>query len=244
MAGRDEDYDRFLTIFSPDGHLYQIEYALKAVNQPGVTSVGLRGKGCVVTVTEKKVKDKLIDPVSVTNMYKITPKIGCLVTGMHADGVSTVSQARQEAENFEYENGYPIPCSYLASRVAQQFQVNTQHAGARTMGVDLMLSAVDEEQGPQLFKIDPSGMSFSYLGTSSGEKRAEATSLLERKVAENGDMDDETTIRTAIMVLQQTLSSDFKPSEIEVGYCTGKERFRQLSEEEIEGHLVAIAERD
>ena len=92
---RDAGYDRHITIFSPEGRLYQIEYAFKAVNSVNITSVGVRGTDCVAVVTQKKVPDKLIDPASVTRLFQITPKVGCLVTGLVGDGKALVVECRQ-----------------------------------------------------------------------------------------------------------------------------------------------------
>lgn len=100
MAGA-RGYDRQITVFSPSGHLFQSEYAFKAVNSSGLTSVAVRGSKSVCVVTQKKIVDKLIHPDSVTHLFQITPKIGCVLTGMMADCRSVVSKAREEAVNFQ-----------------------------------------------------------------------------------------------------------------------------------------------
>lgn len=78
-------HDRQITIFSPEGKLYQIEYSMKAVTSAGLLGIGVRGKDCVCMVTQKKVADKLMDPTYVTNMYMITPLIGCMAIGSKPD---------------------------------------------------------------------------------------------------------------------------------------------------------------
>jgi 20S proteasome subunit alpha 1 len=82
------------------------EYAFKAVKGGNLTSVAMKGNGCVALVTQKKVPDKLIDPASVTHMYRLTPQLGCVMTGLSADGKALVVKARQEAAEFKFDNGY------------------------------------------------------------------------------------------------------------------------------------------
>ena len=110
-------YDRNLTVFSPDGKLFQLEYAFKAVRLPGDTSIGVRGKDSVCLITTKKVEDKLIDASSVTRMFKITRDIGVCVTGRVPDARQLVYKCREIAANWLFDNGYNIPVKHLANEV-------------------------------------------------------------------------------------------------------------------------------
>ena len=94
--------DRAITIFSAEGRLYQVEYAMKAVNQQNTTTIGVRGEHCAIVVTQKKVPDALVDASSVTHMHTISKNIGCCVTGLEGDGRFKVDQARQEANQWSY----------------------------------------------------------------------------------------------------------------------------------------------
>jgi len=105
---RDSNYDHHISIFSPNGRLYQVEYAFKAAGG-NLTGVSCRGKDSVCVVTQKKVPERLIDPSSVTSLYTITPKIGALLTGLTPDCKAAVTRIRYEASDFQYKYGYNVP---------------------------------------------------------------------------------------------------------------------------------------
>ncbi|XP_008802476.1 proteasome subunit alpha type-6-like [Phoenix dactylifera] len=243
--GTGAGYDRHITIFSPEGRLYQVEYAFKAVKASGITSIGVRGKDSVCVVTQKKVPDKLLDQTSVTHLFPITKYLGLLATGMTADARSLVHQARNEAAEFRFKWGYEMPVDVLAKWIADKSQVYTQHAYMRPLGVVAMILGIDEEKGPQLFKCDPAGHFFGHKATSAGVKEQEAINFLEKKMKNDPKFLYEETVQTAISALQSVIQEDFKATEIEVGVVRTEDSvFRVLSTEEIDEHLTAISERD
>eukprot|EP00882_Tetradesmus_deserticola_P005353 GHRQ01005633.1.p2 GENE.GHRQ01005633.1~~GHRQ01005633.1.p2 ORF type:complete len:247 (+),score=135.37 GHRQ01005633.1:292-1032(+) len=246
MSRGGSGYDRHITIFSPEGRLFQVEYAFKAVRQSGVTSIGVRGSDCVVFITQKKVQDKLIDPSSVSRCYRITKQIGMLATGLPADARSIVQQARHQAAEFRFTYGYEMPVDVLAKVLADKAQVYTQHAYMRPLGVISMLISMDEERGPCLFKVDPAGYYVGYKATAVGAKETEAINFLEKKVkaAPEGGLSYQEACCTAITALQNVLSEEFKASEMELGVVTAEGGFRVLPVEEVDAFLTAISERD
>jgi 20S proteasome subunit alpha 1 len=156
-----------------------------------------------------------------------------------------VRKAREMAAEFEHEAGYPIPVSYLSKKMADENQLHTQQAAKRSAAAVMILGAVDDEKGPQLFKVDPAGHYLGYRATASGSKEQDAVNALEKKVkAGEAPPAGEEAVRLAISTMQGVLSSDFKASEIEIAVVRGGERVRVLSEAEIEAHLSVISERD
>lgn len=238
-------FDRHITVFSPEGKLYQVEYAFKAVKASALTSIGVRGKDCVILVTQKKVPDKLLDPTSVTNMFRISDRIGCVSTGMIADSKNQVRRARAMAAEFKYQNGYDIPVSYLAKRVANVAQVYTQHAFMRALGVVGIYCAVDEVHGPQLFRADPAGHYMGFKACAAGQKEQEAFNFLEKKIKANPDPDFKEAMEIAIIALQTCVGADLKPTDLEMAIVTKENpKFTVLTEAEIDTHLQAIGDRD
>lgn len=241
--GTSAGFDRLITIFSPEGRLYQVEYAFKAVNQAGVTSIGLKGTNTAVVVTQKKIADKLIDPKSITSMYRITPLIGCCVTGLVPDSIAQIQRARYEAANFRYKFGYDIPVETLARRMADMAQVYTQNAGMRPYGTIMMFISYEDGK-PLLYKTDPAGYYCGYKACAVGVKATEASNYLEKKLKKKTNYDRDQTIQLAITSLSSVVGVDFKSNEIEVAIIDERGRFEQLKESEIEQHLVTISEKD
>jgi len=209
--------------------------------------VGVRGSDAVVLVTQKRVLDKLVDAASVTHLFKITENIGAVMTGVLPDAASAVAKARQFAAEFQFDHGFAIPVAYLAKKMADENQIYTQAAYKRTLACIMMLGAVDDEAGPQLFKVDPAGHFLGYKAAAAGVKEQEAANLLEKafkKAADEGAAAaaalDPT--RVAIATFQALLSADFKAEEIEVGVAARGERFRTLTAAEVDAHLQALAE--
>ncbi|KAI0250515.1 20S proteasome subunit [Lactifluus subvellereus] len=258
-------YDRYLTVFSPEGRLYQVEYAFKAISGSGHTAISVRGKDTVVVIIQKKVPDKLLDASTITHLFSITPTIGCVMTGLIADARAQVSRARQEAADFRYKFGYEITPDALARRLANINQVYTQRAAMRPLGISMILIGTDFELGPQIFKLDPAGYFVGFHATAAGQKQQEAMNHLEKKWKKlnNGRGADDPfaagktlnraeVIELAIEALSTVHATDFKADEVEIGIVSTSEEedektrglWRTLSEEELDEHLSAYVEKD
>lgn len=225
-----------------------MEYSFKSINSASITSIGVTGKDSAVLVSQKKIPDKLLDPATVSYLFKITPSLGMLATGSIADARSLALRARAEAVEFRYKYGYEMPVQSMAKRMANSSQLYTQRAYMRPLGVALTFCQVDfedEGRGPQIFKCDPAGYYTGVKAVSTGPKQQEATTYLEKKFKkmEYVDGDWQKTVEFAITSLSSVLGTDLRKNDIEVGVAT-QGQFRILTAEEIEERLVAIAELD
>jgi 20S proteasome subunit alpha 1 len=107
--------EKLMKVFSPDGRIYQMEYAFKAIQMFGTTAIAIKGLDAVVVCTQKKVPDKLIVPSSVTNIFNISDTCGCVAVGNMNDAKFIIQWLRQSSSQFKFKNGYEMPVHVLAS---------------------------------------------------------------------------------------------------------------------------------
>ena len=148
-------YDRASTIFSPDGRLFQVEYAREAVKR-GTTTVGLKFNESVVLIVDKRITSHLIEPESIEKIFQIDDYIGCATSGLVADARVLVDRARIDAQINEITYGEKIPINTLVKRICDFKQSYTQFGGVRPFGVVLLIAGIDTT-GSHLYSTDPSG---------------------------------------------------------------------------------------
>merc|ERR1712010_349177 len=243
--GSSAGYDRHITIFSPEGKLYQVDYAYNAIKHTGMTCVAVRGEDSVVVVTQHKVPDKQLDGTSVSSLYKISDTIGTAIIGSPGDARYQCQKIRQECHEFRHKYAYDVPVSYLAQRMGDIAQIYTQHAYMRPIGAGMVFIGIDEELGPQLYTSTPEGVALGWKATSIGDKETEAKNTLEKRLKSDDVLTEQATINLTISTLQTTLGLEFKTTDIEVGLVTVENpKYRKLTEAEIDHALILIAERD
>jgi len=172
--------DFSLTTFSPSGKLVQIEYALQAV-AAGKTSLGIKATNGVVIASEKKVPSILVDGASMEKVCVLSPNIGCVYSGIGPDQRVLVKRARKAAQEYWLTYKENIPVNQLVREVASVMQEFTQSGGVRPFGVSLLIAGYDDE-GPQLYQVDPSGSYWAWKASAIGKNAANAKTFLEKKV--------------------------------------------------------------
>ncbi len=220
-------YDRVVTVFSPDGRLFQVQYAMEAVKR-GATVVGIRAKDGVVIVADKKVLHSLIMPRSIEKVYEIDDHIAAATIGLVADGRKLIDQARIEAQRHKLVYEERITVKQLVYEMSSYMQIFTQYGGLRPFGVTLLLGGYDTE--PRVYEIDPSGTPTEWKATAVGEGRREAMKVLEAKYEEDMSVDD--ALKLGIEALKTFLKDKFEAERIEVATVTEK-GFKKLAPGEV-----------
>ncbi|MAT86249.1 MAG: proteasome endopeptidase complex, archaeal, alpha subunit [Euryarchaeota archaeon] len=162
-------YDHGITTFSPDGRLFQVEYARESVKR-GTTTAGLKFKEGVVLVCDKRIASRLIIPESIEKMFKIDGHVGIATSGLVADARQLVARARVEAQVNRITYAAKVPVDILTKKICDFKQSFTQYGGSRPFGTALLIGGVDDE-GIHLYETDPSGAYQSYHAGAIGSGR-------------------------------------------------------------------------
>jgi len=221
-------YDRAITVFSPDGRLFQVEYAREAVKR-GTTTVGLKYDTGVVLIVDKRITSRLIEPGSIEKIFEIDEHIGCATSGLVADARALIDRARIDAQINEITYDEKIQVKTLVKRICDFKQTYTQYGGVRPFGTALLIAGVDES-GPRLFSTDPSGALMEYKASSEGSGRNGAMSFFESNYKDN--IPREEAINMAIEALYKATEGKLNPDAAEIGVVDKEFDFKILPQDE------------
>jgi len=236
MQGQSQQqaYDRGITIFSPDGRLYQVEYAREAVKR-GTASIGVRTPEGVVLAVDKRIRSPLMERTSVEKIHKADDHVGIASAGHVADARQLIDFARRQAQVNQLRYGRPIGVETLTKAVTDHIQQYTQVGGARPFGVALIIGGV-EDGTPRLYETDPSGTPYEWQALAVGADRGEIEDYLEANYDTEMALDE--GVGLALSALASVNDGSLAPEGIGVATIpTETAEFAELSDEETEARL-------
>ncbi|EFA75654.1 proteasome subunit alpha type 4 [Heterostelium album PN500] len=217
-------YDQRTTIFSPEGRIYQVEYAMTAIRHAGAT-VGILAQDGIVLAAEKKTVAKLLDSSlsQSEKMFKIDDHVVCAVAGITSDANILINYARLSSQRYYYNYQEPMPVEQLVSQICDTKQGYTQYGGLRPFGVSFLYAGWDIHHGFQLYQSDPSGNFAGWKATSiGGENSQVAQSVLRSNY--KPDLSLKEALELALKVLTKTMDrSNINSDKLEFSYITRKD---------------------
>lgn len=239
-------YDTRTTIFSPEGRLYQVEYALEAISHAG-TSLGILASDGILLAAEKRNTNKLLDEINFSEkIYKLNEDLCCSVSGITSDANVLINELRLIAQRYQLQYQEPIPCENLVSSLCNIKQAYTQFGGKRPFGVSILYAGWDKHFGYQLYQSDPSGNYGGWKATCIGSNNQTAVSILKQEY-KIGEVSLKEALQLAIKILSKTLDTTKLTSDkIEIATLireNGKTKIRIISEKDV-GELIKAFEEE
>ncbi|KAL9083870.1 MAG: hypothetical protein Q9165_008340 [Trypethelium subeluteriae] len=230
-------YDRALSVFSPDGHVFQVEYALEAVKR-GTCAVGVKGKDVVVLGCEKRSAMKLQDTRITPSKISLVDSHVCLAfAGLNADARILVDKARLEAQSHRLTVEDPVTIEYITKYVAGVQQRYTQSGGVRPFGISTLIVGFDpNDKVPRLYQTEPSGIYSAWKANAIGRSSKTVREFLERN--HKDDMDREETIKLTVKSLLEVVQTGAK--NIEIALMAPGKTLEMLPVEDIEKYVESI----
>ncbi len=232
-------YDHGITTFSPDGRLFQVEYARESVKR-GTTTAGLKFRSGVVLVCDKRIASRLIIPESIEKMFEIDGHVGVATSGLVADARQLVARARVEAQvnRITYADRVPVPV--LVKRICDFKQSFTQYGGSRPFGTALLIGGVDDD-GIHLYETDPSGAYQSYHAGAIGAGRNSVVDHFEQKWKSNLTLN--AAIKMGLEAIREANDGELNDQAVEITIIDA-DGYRNLDRDKVQGHISKLPKSD
>ena len=229
-------YDRAITVFSPDGRLFQVEYAMELVNR-GATIMGIQSAEGVVLGSEENI-EPLEEAEYSWKIFKVDDHVAAAIVGLSSDARVLIDQARIYAQSNKLTYDEPIDVEVVTKRICDIQQMYTQHAGVRPFGVSLIFGGVDKT-GPHVFGTHPSGTYRGYKATALGAGRETVLAILKDEYRENLGLEEGTKL--AVKCLVKALEARQLPPRIKIAVIpTETKQLQMLTDEKVESYIKEL----
>lgn len=234
-------YDRAITVFSPDGRLFQVEYAREAVKR-GTTSIGIKCSEGIVLAVDKRTTSNLVEATSIEKIFKIDEHIGAATSGLVADARALVERARVEAQINKITYSEPIRVDSLSKKLCDMLQMYTQNGGVRPFGSALIIGGV-YDGSCKLFETDPSGALIEYKATAIGLGRSAAMDIFEDQYKDDMNLND--AIKLALTAINEATEHETTANNVEIAVIKcDEEVYTKLSQEEVQTFIDEVVSKE
>jgi len=230
-------YDRAITVFSPDGRIFQVEYAFEPVRR-GTTAIGIACNDGALLAVEERPFSPLQDLTVAQKLFQIDEHVGAAVAGLMGDARMLVDQARIYAQSIKLTYGEPADIEILGKRVGDIAQIYTQHAGVRPFGASIIFAGVDRT-GPRVFLSEPSGAYWGFKAVAIGAGADTVRPILEKEWRSDLTLDEATLL--ALYCLSKVVEGKLEPQKIKLAVIpVSTKKFRMLTAEELEQYIKRL----
>ena len=230
---RGREYDGAITIFSPEGRIYQVEYALELVKR-GSPIVGVKSpEGVVLAAIEPK-QSRLAAPINSKKIYQIDEHVAVAIAGLSPDARVLVRQARYVSQGNRMTYDEPVDIESLTSSVGDLLQTYTQNSGVRPFGVSIIFGGVDNHR-VSLISTDPSGSYRGHKAHAIGRNSEKAMKVLHEQYREGMNLDEATAL--AIESLKEAADEELTPEDLNISTISIEQKFKTLTVEEIKKYF-------
>jgi len=237
FGGGQIKYDRALTVFSPEGRLYQVEYALEAVRR-GTLAVAVKSNEDVCLAAQIKIPSKLMDGDAIDKIFQVDEHIGVAISGLHADSRILINYARVQAQSFRLTYDEPVRLNMLVKAIADLCQLYTQYGGIRPWGCALFFIGIDSS-GPSIYTTSPSGIYRSFKAYAIGNGESATRDFITQNY--KAEMTFEELKEFTINALKEGIDEELTEDTLRFGYIKSEDRsFTLCTKDAIREYLKSI----